>query len=261
MKLTQLVATAAAATLLLAGCSTTNVDADGNAIEPVKVNPNAGALLGYIKGGNVETADPATLNQDLISFWSLYTDEEIIAIADEVCALMTQTAADTASTEDLTQAFVSLVYEISSEDIALEVVERSEDRIKRVAMFEPAAQIYCTEHKETVHATVAFLEKLSPEQPEAQPELTQLEQLNLDLSEFLSRYSEDGIIISEDGLTLNGYIDLNGDNIIGEDESVQTFQLPEGYTYSETIGTTPAVGDSYGDGNLNDYSKLTVVEE
>lgn len=261
MKLTQFVATAAAATLLLAGCSTANVDAEGNPIETIEANPNAETLIGYLKGNNVDTANPTTINQDLVSFWSLYTDEEMITIADEVCSLMTERASDDTAKEDLTQAFVSLVYEISSEDVELEVVDKPEDRIKRVAMFEPAAQVYCTEHKETVEATLAFLEEITQGQPESQPELTELEQLNLELSEFLARYTESGIIISEDGLTLNGYIDLNGDNIIGEDEKAQTFQLSEGYTYSETIGATPNIGDSYSDGTLNDYSTLTVVEE
>jgi hypothetical protein len=260
MKLTQLVATAAVATLLLAGCSTANVDADGNPVETPTANPNAPVLLGYLKGETVEGATPSALDSDITSLWSLYSDEELIAIADDVCSLMTEKVASAANNANPAQDFLTLIIETSQVDIALTTVDKPEDRIKRVAMFDPAAQVYCTEHKEAMLGAIELTQIPNQGADESQPELTELEQLNLNLSEFLSRYINDGIIISEDGLTLNGYLDLDGDNVIEEGESVQTFQLPEGYTYSEAIGTTPAIGGSYSDGNLNDYSTLTVIE-
>ena len=264
MKLTRLaIAAATAATLLLSGCSTSGeTDAEGNPVNAATQNPNATILLSYTKGGSVETASPQVLDEQNLALWSLYTDEEIVAVANDVCKLMTNTVeANAASPEAVPQAFVTLFIETSKQDLELEDVVRPEDRVKRVAMFGVAAQVYCTEHKDNVVAAIKSLEAAT-EQLEAESQLTQIEQLNLDLGRFISIYSDPGtVIVSPDGLTLQGYIDLNGDNIIGEDEIIQSFQLPEGYSYSETIGDTPKIGDPYSAGNLNDYSNLTIVEQ
>jgi hypothetical protein len=285
----KLTAAAALLGLVLAGCTATTPEET----DPNTSNPNESTFVSYMRGEMVASAD-SVLDAETVDYFSEYSDDELVAWADFSCTQISDMVilgeeSGLNPTESITnglrlvitgeyeyrvdqkldEVFGNLIDEVGdsvgAEDSS-EILEGTEYEDSGLANFgmmlsfftiaDYALGVYCPTYKTEFAAAFSAVDSELTED-----ELPELEQLNLDLSKFVERYTKNGVMISEDGSTLKGYIDLNGNGIIEEGDLIESFQLPEGYAYSEPIGVTPAVGDSYLDGNLSDYSNLTVVEE
>jgi hypothetical protein len=250
--------------LMLTGCATTSADSAGS------------ELIKHLRGEKVSAAE-TVLDADAVGFWSPYSDEELLVLADKACALVDETVAK--GIEAGTSAKDALVTGlISSAMKATEGSENPEDlksALNTLAMVESAVTVYCQTHREDTLAAILFLEAGSANMEEGSADgdaastLSEIEQLNLDLASFVAKVTDvDGnvqsgvaITFGDDGRTVNLYSDLNGDNVIEEAEILSTFVAPEGYIVTYEATGEYLVGEAYGAESKVNVASLKVVKE
>jgi hypothetical protein len=257
--------------LMLTGCAMTTPEASAEA-----------DLIKYLRGETVSAAE-TVLDADSVGFWSTYSDEDLISFADKACTLVSDTvkageeAGDTTA-ETLGIGLVSIIANAAAESESSEVSLDSEtpgalkEAISTLTMVKPAVTVYCTTHRDVTLAAIFFLESNAPEAEEGSaeaPALSEIEQLNVDLTSLVSRVADmDGnlqsgiaIIFGDDGRTVNLYSDQNGDNIVQESELLDTFVAPEGYLVTYEATGEYVMGEAYGTEAKLNVASLKVVNE
>lgn len=256
--------------LMLTGCTSITDSAESDLIKHLR--------------GEVVSSVETTLDADSVKFFSDYTDEELVALADRTCAFVAETIegkgdSEATDSEALTAGIIALISNPPApsneenvpqeEALAAALLPISE----LVISIEPVTTIYCTTHKEAVVTTLAFLESTASQpidenDPEL-AELTQLAQLNADLQSFIAiAVDAAGILVpgaavvfGEEGRTVNIYVDQNGDNVINESELVDTFTAPAGYLVTYEATGEYVLGEAYGVDAKVAAASLAVVKE
>jgi hypothetical protein len=260
-----LTAAATALGLMLTGCAMITPEASAEA-----------DLIKYLRGETVSAAE-AALDANSVGFWTPYSDEELVLFADKACALVEDTIklgaeAGTDAENALAVGLVASVSKAAEESQSAEDPEILKSAISTLTMVKPAVTVYCTTHRDATLAAIFFLENNAPEAEEGSaeaPALSEIEQLNVDLTSFVSRVADmDGnlqsgvaVIFGDDGRTINLYVDNNGDNVIDEAELLQTFTAPEGYLVTYEATGEYVMGEAYGTEAKLNVASLKVVNE